>query len=153
MSIHMHQPGRADPRLRKFLRPQVEPVVALPENSALPGFLINNDEGHLARAIRHLDQVRLHSFASELLALPTSRGIVADLAHIAGAQAPAVASYRSRRGLSAWKHARRENLRLGVKGREAGHTNERVGGIEPDSDDIGAIVARVPPIGGRSCLI
>src|SRR5205807_2271278 len=127
------------PSLRQLFGPQIEPVVPLPENRAFAGALINNDEGQLACAIRHLDQMRLDALVRKLLALESPCGVAADLPHVAASQSPAPAGHRCRGRLSSGKQGGREDFGLRVTGREAGHTNQRVSRIEPDGDDVCAV--------------
>jgi len=137
MSVDVHETCGANPIPRQFLSAQIEPVITLPEDSALAGLLIDDDERKLARAINHLDQMCVYSFARELFTLQTACGIVSDFPDIAAAQSPTVAGNSSRGRLPSRKRTGGENLCFRVEGGETRHADERVGGVEADSDDIG----------------
>ena len=107
MSIDVQQARGSDPVHRQFVGTQIEALVALPEDGALAGGFIDEDVGQLARAVGHLDQPRLHSFARQFLALQSAGGIVANLSHVAAAQSPAVAGNCGRGGLPSGQARRR----------------------------------------------
>ena len=142
MSIDVHEARAANPFAWQLVGLQIEPVIALPEDRALARALVHDDERQLARAIRHLDQARLDSLARELLALQPARGIIADLAHITAAQSPTLAGDGCSRRLSSRKQSGGEYLGFRVEGRKAWHTDERVGRIEPDREDVALVGAR-----------
>ena len=55
MPIDVHEARAADPFPGQFFGLQIEPVIALPEDRALAGAFVDDNEGRLARAIRYLD--------------------------------------------------------------------------------------------------
>src|SRR5438477_1386066 len=118
------------------------------KDGALDCSLIYDDECELARTIRYHDQMGLYAFAGEFIALQPTGGVIADLTNVAATQSPAAAGNGGRGGLSSGKYRGGQDLGLRVEGGEAGHTDERVGGVEADRDDIGASGRGATRIGG-----
>ncbi len=135
VAVEVEGAGLEDPVALEITRLEGEAVVALPEYGALAG-VVDEDEGLLAGAARRGEEMRFDAEARELGAVQGGCEVVADFADIAGAESPGLAGDHGGGDLSAGEDIGGTKFDLGAGGRIVVDGDERVGGIEADTDDV-----------------
>ena len=128
-------PVKPPPFAAEFFRSKGQAMVAFPQDGAL-AFIIDKDKGLLAGTSRGGDQMGFHAQPIKFCAMNHGRMVVSHFANIPGAQAPLLASNHRGRDLPARQDIRGMKLDFGAERGIARHRNERVGGIQPDADNI-----------------
>jgi hypothetical protein len=136
VSINEERARACDPIGMQVFRAQGDLPVALPENGALAGLLVNEDEGRLAHAAGGHDPVCIDTLPGHFRLLKLPGFVVAYFADIPGAQSPALASGNRACGLTSCATLGGEDFDLRIEGREMGKADDGVSGVDADTDDI-----------------
>src|SRR5712692_1024595 len=134
--VEMHGPGAEDPFSIEFFWANREAGIAPPQDGALTGWLVHEDEGCLARAAGNCNHARLDAGAGKLALLQFGGPIVAHFADVSRTQAPLLAGNQRARHLAAGMDLSREELDLGIESREMGQADQSIGGVQADAGDI-----------------
>src|SRR5713101_511836 len=135
VSIDVKSAGIDDPIAVEFFRTQSQAVVPFPKNGALAG-VIHVNESLLAGTSGCGEKMRLDAEARKFRAMERCGAVVTDLAHVARAQAPLLASNHRGGDLAAGQHFRGSKFDLGPARGIVRDGNQRVSGVEPHADDV-----------------
>ena len=136
MSVDEEHARTRNPIGTQIFRAQGDLPVAFPENGALAGFLVNEDEGRLAHAARGYEPVRIDTLTGHFGLLKFPGFVVAYFADVSGTQAPALAGGDSACRLSSWAALSGENLDFRIERGEIRKADDGIGGVDTDADDI-----------------
>jgi hypothetical protein len=124
-----------DPFAPEFFRLQRQAVIAFPQNGAFSR-IVNQDDGLLAGTSRSRHQVGFDAQAFEFGAVDSGGVVVADFADVSGSHSPLLAGGDGSSNLATRQDVRRVKFNLGPEGRMVRNQNKRVGGIQPDADNV-----------------
>src|SRR5437016_1054000 len=91
MPINVKQTRLRNPVRMNLRGRKVEARVALPQDGALAGGLLDHDEGLLTFALGNFDEMSFDIFSRELVAVDAASEVVSDLSDVARAKSPAMA--------------------------------------------------------------
>ena len=135
VAVEMERAGFENPFALQIGGLDSEAVVALPEDGTLAG-VVDQDEGLLAGAAGCGEEVCFDAEVGELGAVQSGGKVVANFADVASAQSPGLAGDHGGGDLSAGEDVGGAEFDFRAGGREVLDGNERVGGIEADTDDV-----------------
>jgi hypothetical protein len=90
----------------------------------------------LAQSARDFDQVDVDSGTAKFATVKFGGGVVADDSDIVGAEAPSLAGDEGGGDLAAREDLRAEHFDLGAEGGELGKSENSVGGVFADAEDV-----------------
>ncbi len=135
VAVEVDGAGVGDPFSAQIFRAKGEAVIALPEHGALAGVL-DKDEGLLAGAAGRGEEMAFDAGFAELFAVECGRIVVAELADVAGTQAPGLAGDHGGSDLSPGEDGGGAELHFGAGGGVVRNGNQRVGGVESDAHNV-----------------
>jgi len=139
--VHVQESSGSDPSSLEKGRRDSEARVAAPNNGALPGTCINQDEGHLAERSRNLGEIAMDSGAAEFAAMQVGGVVVPDDSNIMSAESPALAGDEGGCDLASRHDLGTEHFQLGTQSRELGELQNGVGGVFADAQDVKTLSA------------
>lgn len=137
-----HAPRRYQIEIN-FIRTDGQSLVAIPQDSALSGGFIDDDERSLALGSFHyFDAARFDAFGSQRLDLKLPKVIRADTAYISRAHSKPRKRNHCRSRLASGRERVREEGDLGVEFGKARDDYEMIDGIQPERNRIEGLAMR-----------
>ena len=155
MSVHVQEAGGGDPTPLERSRWHDQLGVAYPNDGALAGLSVDENERHLAQRPGDGDEITVDASFLQLAPVKIGRGVVADAADIVRSQPPSLTGNHGGGDLPAGHDLGTEHFELGAEGGELRETQDRVRGIFADTEDVKSWLAHkvvVQSIGrGEEC--
>ncbi len=135
VTVEVQRPSAREHLRAQLFRANGQARVAMPQNGALPGALVNHDVGHLVgTALHHHGIADVEAFTHQALALELPHRVRSQPAHILGPQPQPLAHHHCRRHLPARLPTGGDKLHLAIEARINRRLDGYVGGVQAQPD-------------------